>query len=391
MTYTTDVVELTRQLVQIQSVNPPGDEEACARWLAAYLDSFGFVTKLMSFGQGRFNLIADYVGKGGGKVLAFSGHLDTVPLGSAAWSVDPFAAEIRDGRLYGRGATDMKSGIAAFLVACIEARDALLGTAGVRLLLTGGEETGCDGARALTQSNPDYHEGVGALIVGEPTRNYPFVGHKGALWLKGSAAGVTAHGAMPEAGVNAIYKVVDAINKLRAFDLVHRHPLMGAASMNVGTIRGGLNVNNVPDQAEFEVDFRTVPGMGHQDLHSDLTVLLGDQVELAPFVDVPPLENNALDPWIQRVFHCCARFVGAIEPKVVPYFTDGSVLAPSSREFPVVVLGPGEPQMMHKTDEYCRVDRLLEGVEVYKSLLVDWASQAHPVSSASVEGVALAK
>ncbi len=391
MTDTTDVVELTRQLIRIRSINPPGDEEECARWLAAYLDSLGFVTNLMSFGQGRFNLVADYIGKGGGKVLAFSGHLDTVPLGSAAWTVDPFAAEIRDGRLYGRGATDMKSGIAAFLVACIESRDALLGTAGVRLLLTGGEETGCDGARALTKSSPDYHEGVGALIVGEPTRNYPCVGHKGALWLKGSAVGVSAHGAMPEAGVNAIYKVMDAIDRLRAFDLIHRHPLMGAASMNVGTIQGGLNVNSVPDQATFEVDFRTVPGMEHQGLRADLAALLGDRVELAPFVDVPPLETSASDPWIQRVFHCCARFVGAIEPKVVPYFTDGSVLAPRSREFPVVVLGPGEPDMMHKTDEYCRVDRLLEGVEVYKSLLSDWVSQSCPAGNASVEEGAVAK
>lgn len=391
MSYTTDVVELTRQLVQIRSINPPGNEEECARWLAAYLQYFGFDTRLVPFGEGRFNLIAEMRGKREGKVLAFSGHMDTVPLGTAPWSVDPFAGEVREGRLYGRGATDMKSGIAAFLVACIESRDALLDTAGVRLLLTGGEETGCDGARALTESVPDYHENVGALIVGEPTRNFPFVGHKGALWLQGLASGVTAHGAMPESGVNAIYKAVDAINKLRKLDLVHRHPLMGRASMSVGTIHGGINVNSVPDHAAFEVDFRTVPGMEHDELRTDLVRLLGDEVQLAPFVDVPPLESSALDPWIQSVFLCCSQYVGAVVPRTVPYFTDGSVLAPQSRAFPVVILGPGEPQVMHKTDEYCEVDRLREGVDVYKSILTNWKFWGGASRSRDAEEVAQAK
>lgn len=372
MTFTTDVVELTRQLIQIRSVNPPGDEEECARWLAAYLNKFGFATRLLPFGEGRYNLIAEMRGQGQGQLLGFSGHMDTVPLGVAPWSVDPFAGEVKDGLLYGRGSTDMKSGIAAFLVACIESRDVIQRSAGVRVLLTGGEETGCDGARALAQSVPEYLDNVGALIVGEPTQNYPFVGHKGALWLKGMAAGVTAHGSMPESGVNAVYKAVDAINKLRKFELRYRHPLMGGSTMNVGKIQGGMNVNSVPDRAEFEVDLRTVPGMVHQELQDELAGVLGEDISLSAFVDVPPLASDEMHPWMQRVFECCTPFVGAVVPKVVPYFTDGSVLSPKSGNLPIVILGPGEPQTMHKTDEYCRVDRLREGVEVYKAVLLDW-------------------
>lgn len=374
MTFTTDVVELTRQLIQIRSINPPGNEEECARWLAAYLNSFEFSTRLLPFGEGRYNLIAEMKGDGAGQLLSFSGHMDTVPLGVAPWSVDPFAGEVRDGRLYGRGSTDMKSGIAAFLVACIESRGAIQKSAGVRLLLTGGEETGCDGARALAQSMPEYLDNVGALIVGEPTQNYPFVGHKGALWLKGLAEGVTAHGSMPEAGVNAVYKAVDAINKLRKFELSHSHLLMGGSTMNVGKIQGGMNVNSVPDQAEFEVDLRTVPGMVHQELKDELAGVLGGDISLFAFVDVPPLASDEMHPWMQRVFQCCAPYVGSIVPRAVPYFTDGSVLSPKSGDLPIVILGPGEPQVMHKTDEYCRVDLLREGVQVYKSVLEDWAT-----------------
>lgn len=380
MSEATDVVELTKALVRIDSINPPGNEEPCARWLKGFLEAQGFATQLIPFGARRYNLVAELRGRHPGPMLGFSGHMDTVPLGGAPWTVGPLTGELLEGRLYGRGSTDMKSGIAAFVVACLRAKASVAAAGGVRLLLTGGEETGCEGARALRQSKPDYLDGLGALIVGEPTQNYPFIGHKGALWLKVFSKGVTAHGAMPEAGDNAIYKVVEAINKLRRFELVHRHPLMGGASMNVGTIRGGLNVNSVPDHAAFEVDLRTVPGMVHNDLHDELAQLLGDEVRLEPFVDVPPLEVDQLHPWIQRVYHLCAlhggAMAGAIVPKVVPYFTDGSVLVPRARAVPVVILGPGEPQMMHKTDEYCRVDRLEEGVRIYEAILKDWAGKA---------------
>lgn len=387
MTYMTDVVELTRQLVRMETINPPGQEEECARWLSGFLRDIGFKAELIPFGPGRYNLVADLRGTGAGKLLAFSGHMDTVPLGRAAWNVDPFAGEIREGRLYGRGATDMKSGIAAFLVACIQSRDVIDASAGVRILLTGGEETGCDGARALRERLPGYLDNVGALIVGEPTQNYPFVGHKGALWLRGAAQGIAAHGAMPEAGDNAIYKIVDAIDRLRKFALVHQHPLMGGASMNVGTVSGGLNVNSVPDAARFEVDLRTVPGMEHAKLRNELATLLGDDVQLSAFADVPPLETSETHPWLQRVFACCAPECGQIIPKVVPYFTDGSVLV-SDSSVPVVILGPGEPQTMHKTDEYCRVDRLYEGVRVYGRILHDWQDGSVNASGAPVFAVA---
>lgn len=386
MSKSMDVVELTQQLVRIDSINPPGDEERCARFLEATLLEHGFSVSLLPFGARRFNLIAELKGVGEGPVLAFSGHMDTVPLGNAAWSVPPLDGLVQDGNLYGRGSTDMKSGIAAFLVACFESVDLIKQTSGVRLLLTGGEETGCDGARALVSSNPEYLDNVGAVIVGEPTRNYPHIGHKGALWLRGEATGITAHGAMPEEGDNAIYKVVDAISELKELKIPHVHPLMGSPTLNVGNIAGGTNVNSVPDRAVFEVDFRTLPSMSHEALQADISELLGDAIKLTPFVDVPPLASSAKDPWIAKVNKICAQYsrsaAAGIQSKVVPYFTDGSTLVPATSQVPVIILGPGEPQMMHKTDEYCRVDMLHEGVQVYSKIIEDWAfSQAANVDT----------
>ena len=149
--------------------------------------------------------------------LCFTGHVDTVPLGAAPWTVDPFAGEISDGKLYGRGTTDMKSGVAAFVVAALELGATLAGGPGVVLVITAGEETGCEGAYYLARSENMLGE-AGAIVVAEPTSNQPWIGHKGAIWLKARTTGVTAHGSMPEEGVNAVYKAARAIGRLEDFD-----------------------------------------------------------------------------------------------------------------------------------------------------------------------------
>lgn len=174
-------VALTQELVRFNTINPPGAERPCAERLAALLEAAGFAVELVPFGEGRAQLIARIGGKADRLPLAFTGHIDVVPLGAQPWSVDPFAAEIKDGKLYGRGSSDMKSVVAAFVTACIALAGRLPGTPGLLLVITAGEETGCTGAAAL--ANADLGK-AGALVVAEPTGNRPLVGHKGALWLE---------------------------------------------------------------------------------------------------------------------------------------------------------------------------------------------------------------
>ena len=204
------------------------------------------------------------------KPLCFGGHIDVVPLGAKEWSVDPFGAEIVDGRLYGRGSTDMKSGVAAFVhVAMKLAAEAARGTADIVLAICAGEETGCEGSSHLGKTGALGE--AGAIIVAEPTANYPVLGHKGALWLEVESEGVTAHGSMPERGVNAFYKAARAVTKLEDFDFnVKPHELLGRSTLNVGTMEGGLNVNSVPDRARFTVDIRTLPEQDHGEIVSGL-------------------------------------------------------------------------------------------------------------------------
>jgi succinyl-diaminopimelate desuccinylase len=360
------VVALSRRLMRFDTVNPPGNEAACARDLQGLLDAAGFETALLPMGEGRANLVA-YLGDGSGAPLGFTGHLDTVPLGAQAWRHDPFAGVIEDGRLYGRGSTDMKGGVAAFVTACVAEAEALRQGPGVLLLITAGEETGSEGGLRRP----------GALVVAEPTANRPLAGHKGALWLRVATEGVTAHGSMPERGVNAVVGAARVVEKLAAFGFnVAPHPVMGAPTLNIGTISGGMNINSVPDRAEIGVDIRSVAGLEHDALRANLAQFLGDEATVEVLVDLPPVWTDPAHPWMRRVAEAVASITGeATPPASVSYFTDASVFTPAFDGLPTVILGPGEPGLAHQTDEYCELGKLHDAVEIYTRLIRDWAGE----------------
>jgi succinyl-diaminopimelate desuccinylase len=276
----TSSVELTQDLVRFRTINPPGDERACAERLASLLEGAGFAVDLTSFGEGRAQLVARIGGASRKPAIGFTGRLDTVPLGAQPWSVDPLAAEIKDGKLYGRGSSDMKSGVTAFVTAGVALAGKLANTPGVVMYITAGEETDCTGAAAMARETSLPR--VGALVVAEPTGNQPLVGHKGALWLEAVTTGVTAHGSMPEKGVNAVHKAARAVTALQDFDFnFARHAVLGGPTLNVGTIKGGLNINSVTDRAAIGIDIRTIPGQSHAKIHDQLASYLGDDVALS--------------------------------------------------------------------------------------------------------------
>ncbi|WP_261644201.1 M20 family metallopeptidase [Erwinia mallotivora] len=371
---TQDTLQLARHLLGFNTVNPPGFESDCMAFFAGWLRERGFEVTLSAFGEGRSNLIATLPGSQPGSPLAFTGHLDTVPLGNQRWQYDPFGSDCTDGRLYGRGSSDMKAAIAAFAVACVTHQAAIRAGRGVVLLITGGEETGCDGAKALIDAGklPD----VGALIVGEPTANYPVIGHKGALWLRCETRGKTAHGAMPELGINAIYLAAEALGKIQHFVPGAAHPLMKQPTLNVGRIRGGLNINSVPDHAQFDVDIRTAPNLQHATIQQNLTTTLGTTVTITTLVDLPPVLSAEDNDWINHVFQRCQPLHPTpLTAKIVPYFTDASLLLPALNHPPCIILGPGEPAMAHQTDEYCLLERLSAAETLYGELICDWQAE----------------
>jgi succinyl-diaminopimelate desuccinylase len=370
---TLSAVQLTRDLIRLRSINPPGDEEPCARLLAGILEGAGFRVSSHSFAEGRTSIIAALDGSGDAEPICLTGHLDTVPLGSAPWARDPLAAETDGDRLFGRGSSDMKSGVAAMLVAALQLAKLPSRKAGIVLIFTAGEETGCDGARYLSQINGLLPK-AGALLVGEPTGNYPLIGHKGALWLKAAFHGVTAHGSMPELGDNAVLKAARGVLRLSEHEFdVARHSHLGGPSLNVGSLHGGLNVNSVPDQAEVQIDIRTVPGQSNAAISADVARVIGEGAELSRIVDVGAVASNPQNEWISDVFDLYERTSGQrVDPRGAPFFTDASVLTPAMGGIPTLIMGPGETAMAHKTNEYCHLSKIEAAVDLYAEILRRW-------------------
>jgi succinyl-diaminopimelate desuccinylase len=366
-----DSLELTRRLLRFDTVNPPGNEEACARDLGAVLEAAGLACELIAFAPGRANLVARAAGSGAGLApLVLTGHLDVVPLGDAPWARDPFAGEIADGRLHGRGASDMKSGVAAMACAAIAAARGPL-RRGLTLLFTGGEEVGCEGAVHLCARHGARLGAASAMIVGEPTANVAVRGHKGALFTRAVARGVTAHSSMPERGVNAIYRAARGVTRIEALDLgPARDPFIGRPTVNVGTIRGGLNANSVPDRAEFTIDVRGGPEPAQDEVLDLLRRTLGEEIDAEPYIAMPAVLTAQDNPFLRLVAACAGGHEGAA---AATYFSDASVFQPLFG-CPTVILGPGEPATAHQTDEWCEVARIGEAQAIYEAVIAAWCA-----------------
>jgi succinyl-diaminopimelate desuccinylase len=179
---------------------------------------------------------------------------------------------------------------------------------------------------------------------------------------------------MPELGVNAIYKAARAVTKLEHFGFAATpHAVLGSPTLNVGTITGGLNVNSVPDAATIGIDIRTIPDQEHGALVNTLKEWLGDEVTLHPTVDAEGIWTDPTHPWVQEMFDLTTPIVGARPaPRATPFFTDAAALSPAYGGPPTVILGPGEPELLHQTDEYCRIDRIDQAVELYVEIARRW-------------------
>jgi succinyl-diaminopimelate desuccinylase len=372
MPHSADPVELTRALINLDTVNPPGNEEAAARFLGELLTEGGLTVNYHILAEGRMGLVACLKGESFAPPLCFCGHLDTVPPGGAAWQSPPTEARLSEGRIYGRGASDMKSGIAAMTAAALRLADISRRRADVVLIFTAGEETGSEGAFRMVREGvlPAI---VGALVVGEPSGNAAYLGHKGALWLRCRAKGKSAHGSMPEQGDNAILKVARAVLALE--DLLGQdlpHPKLGRPSLNVGTISGGTKINMVPDMADFTLDLRTVPGLNHDELHQRVCDRLGPALGVSRLLDLSPVLTDAKDAWVKQVLSLLKQKGAPTLPGYVNYFTDASALTPALGTPPTIMLGPGEATQAHQTDEWCRVDKIHQAADIYLKIGRRW-------------------
>jgi succinyl-diaminopimelate desuccinylase len=179
---------------------------------------------------------------------------------------------------------------------------------------------------------------------------------------------------MPEKGDNAIYKAASAVTNLSTFKFTTpAHALMGQATLNVGTIRGGLNINSVPDEAVVGIDIRTVPTVNHAELKQQLQQRLGSEVDLVTLMDLAPVYTDHENRWMQQIFEVMKPILGCdITPATATYFTDAAALHKAYSNPPTVILGPGEAHMAHQTDEYCVMENVRASVLAYEEIIRRW-------------------
>jgi succinyl-diaminopimelate desuccinylase len=379
-----NVLALTRDLLRFNTINPPGDEAACAQFLGKLLSDAGYRVSYHDFLPNRTTVIAEIGGQQDKPPICFTGHIDVVPLGAKPWQYDPFAGELDGDRIYGRGSTDMKGGVAAFIDAAIKLAPHLQRSPGLKLVLTAGEEINCEGARYVSQHQ--LLGRAGAVVIAEPTANRPLVGHKGVCWVEVEALGKTAHGSMPEQGDNAIVKLAPVIDKLARFDFqavcgCAFHPILGKPTLNIGTVSGGLNTNSVPDSARLSLDIRTIPGIEHERMVAAIQQLVDPaqkDVKVRRLFDAPSMYTDPSDEWVQSVFDVTSEYLGVRpEPATITFSTDGPHLKSGfeqamGKPVPTLVLGPGEPEMAHQTDEYLSLAKTEASSAMFAAIIERW-------------------
>jgi len=374
-----EAVAFLQDVIRLRSVNPPGDEAPAAEAVASKLKEHGVPVDLDHFAPNRANAVARL--RGGGKpAIVLSGHLDTVASGETPWERDPFSGDLAGGRIWGRGAADMKSGLAAMVMAmCALASAGITPSREVRLVASAGEEVDCCGAVRLLERGA--LDGAGGLVVGEPTGGAVAIGHRGALWLEISTRGRAAHGSMPDQGVNAVMHMHALISRITNVNLSYPpDSLLGEPTMAVTSIHGGVKVNIIPDRCVATVDIRTLPGQSHAALLQSVDAEIARLQQTVPalradvrvLTDRAPVVTGADHPFILAALQAAATDGRAVAgPIGLPYFSDASVYVPATG-LPVILYGPGEAAMAHQPDEWVEKNAYVNAIRFYSRLITRW-------------------
>ena len=358
-------------LVRTPSENPPGEEAAAAAVVATQCDELGLEVATYEAEPGRPSVVARRA-FGDGPLVCFCSHIDVVPAGDpSAWEHDPYAADVVDGRMHGRGSSDAKGPIAAALeaVAALESRAGeLSGT--LELALVADEEAmGFKGAGYLVEEELLRPHTV---VIGEPTSLRVVRAQRGPCWFRIITRGVAAHGSAPERGVNAIRHMAEIILRLDETLPDITHPVVGAPSIGVGTIRGGEKVNMVPASCIAEIDRRSVPGETEESIVTSINAAIDLAKRRFPDIDAiielpivgRPFEIDENAPVIRRLVDAVTD--ARAEPAQIVGFrgsSDARFFAEAGAE--VAVCGPGDITVAHTAHESIDLEELELGAVAY--------------------------
>lgn len=371
-------VKLTSELVKINSENPINTEKKITDFICTWLEEENIPFQLQEVEPGRNNIIAHLSGKGDRTPLLIIAHCDTVPAGEG-WGNDPFGAKVSDGRLYGRGSADMKSGLAAALYALREAskRTDLPGDFTV-VVSVDEEGPGMKGVMEFLET--DFIGASTMTIAPEPTSLEIVRAHRGVLWYEIEVYGKASHGGHAERGVDANHAMAEIISEMKTVvnGLPFHHPLLKQTLLSIGKMQGGNKTNVVPDQARAEIDFRIVPPLDAEDankiiekaVNRALTRVPGARAEIKnlglkrPPVEVP--DNAEVIQLIQKGYEK-VMINKPVQSGYVAY-TDAAAITWKMGNENAVCFGPGNLEQAHTIDEWVDIVEIEKCAEIFTLL-----------------------
>ncbi len=374
-----EIFNLLKLLIQTKTENPPGSEDALTDHILEWLSPWDPQYKKIWLESGRSCLLLQLEGERE-EYIGFVGHLDTVPAGNKeTWSYDPFEAKRIGTAVYGRGAADMKGGIAAMLFLYRYYREQQKKPPyGILFLFTADEEAQGKGIQALCKQKEVQQ--MKAMFVCEPTGNKLGIGEMGTLWLKFSIKGKGCHAAMSHLGVNALEEGIYLIEKFKKerMKTCKTHPMLGEESCSLTKISAGVKINIIPENAEIFLDIRTVPQEGKIDQRHDKIVKLAETVckdqmkekegltaSVTVLTNRPAIEMKPESAFVKNLQQLGKEANRNLKVCAVRFFTDASIVL-GKMEIPFVIFGPGNPEECHKADEKNDLIQIEEAIELYK-------------------------
>lgn len=373
-------VKILQDVIQIETVND--NEIAVAEYFKRLLNEYGIASELVEYSPTRVNLVAEIKGEKPGKVLVFNGHSDVVAAGDPNdWMHPPFAGVIEDGKLYGRGATDMKAGLTALALAMIEIKEQDLLEAGtIRFIITIGEEVGMYGSQQITEEG--YIDDADAIIVGEPKMGAGKIvtAHKGSIQYEVVSHGRSAHSSMPELGINSIQQIADFIpianEKFAEAASKGENEKLGRMLNAFTVIDGGDQINSIPAMTKLKGNGRTIPEVDNDVFLEALNASIDEineqiegRLELNVMQNNPAVESD-FDTDLIQSFRNVSDV--EIEPVGMMGATDASNFGRIEKDFDLAIYGPGSMETAHTVNEYVEVEDYLDFVDLYQKVALDY-------------------
>ena len=380
------ILETTKKLIRIQSVNPPGCEAELANYIARLMSEIGLDVHVHELETNRANVIGKIEGTGDGPTLMLNGHLDVVPPGELnQWTSPPFEPRVEGERLFGRGACDMKGGIAAILAATksiVGRKSELRGS----LLVTfvADEESMGKGVNDLIDKG--YRADM--AVIGEPTRLQVVTAHKGLVWMELTTYGRSAHASTVSSdgkggGINAIYKMCKAVSQAEEFLTVlenRRHRLVGNPTISVGEIVGGTKPNVVPDSCRASIERRMLPGERPDQVIQELRQLFDSISKTDPNFNYDLKTMNIREAAEineeERITKLCRNAVKEVtgfDPGITGFVATSDMAVLVNRaKIPTVLLGPGDLGAQgHAPNEFVPIAELTTAARIYERLIMN--------------------